>query len=107
METLYGAMCQYKIYTCVNIYGGNFGIIFAEDLVLIAIAWMFPCSRSRKRDSTEASVLQTLYHGSRRIYRQSSRGLPLLLRVTEERSIQDSGVTGVAEEGSAVKCRHH
>ena len=36
METLYGAMCQYKIYTCVNIYGGNFGIIFAEDLVLVA-----------------------------------------------------------------------
>ena len=93
METLYGAMCQYKIYTCVNIHGGNFGIIFAEDLVLVA-ELMFPCSRSPKRDSTEASLLQTLYLGSRRIYLQSSRGLPLLLRVTEERSIQDSGVTG-------------
>ena len=47
METLYGAMCQYKIYTCVNIHGGNFGIIFAEDLVLVA-ELMFPCSRSLK-----------------------------------------------------------
>ena len=36
METLYGAMCQYKIYTCVNIHGGNFGIIFAKDLVQVA-----------------------------------------------------------------------
>ena len=95
-------MCQYKIYTCVNIHGGNFGIIFAEDLVLVA---KHGCSLVA--DPQRGIPLRRLSyrlcisgHGG---FTANHQGVFLCCCGSRRKGPFRTRVS----RGSAVKCRHH